>query len=329
MGRLSRRTTRLGLSMAVLWLSGNGAAPTAAAATAATPTDADLAYHWAPIHHQDTDDTDPDADYLSAVDFDGNWSTDDNWQNQDDDPNRLGGIVYYSVVETRTHWFVLYAFYHPRDWCDTRFCRNAFSPQHHENDLEGMLLAVRRDGSGHGALEAMVTVAHRDFHSYVAPGASYTDGREDDEGQILLSSHDGNPGRPATFQEAKGHGTYAWDGKEFPGGDGVVYVPSRTTSAAPSDGNDRSVEYRLVSLLAPKGMWARRNEPETFASFGVFRGDDGKPNAANAPWKWDDHDDGGELPGGELAVDPAKLVDLYFDGVGEFDRDYLRNDYRL
>lgn len=36
-------------------------------------SDADLADHWAPVLYQDTDSSDYDADYLSAVDFDGDW----------------------------------------------------------------------------------------------------------------------------------------------------------------------------------------------------------------------------------------------------------------
>ena len=36
----------------------------------AAASDLDLAQHWAPIHYQDTDSSDYDADYLSSVDFD-------------------------------------------------------------------------------------------------------------------------------------------------------------------------------------------------------------------------------------------------------------------
>ncbi|MGH2690135.1 MAG: hypothetical protein ACRDKW_15215 [Actinomycetota bacterium] len=46
-------------------------------------THRELALHWAPIHLQDTDDSDADADWIFAVDFDGDWSADNNWENQD------------------------------------------------------------------------------------------------------------------------------------------------------------------------------------------------------------------------------------------------------
>ena len=74
-------------------------------------------------------------------------------------------------------------------------------------------------------------------------------------------------------------------------------------------------------------MWSRRNDAQTFASFGTFKGDNGKDNAAHAPWAWDDHDDGAILPGGELALDPAKLTRKYFDGLGAFSHIYTSNPY--
>ena len=41
----------------------------------AATSDFELAYYWAPVHYQDTDSTDYDADYLTTVDYDGEWST--------------------------------------------------------------------------------------------------------------------------------------------------------------------------------------------------------------------------------------------------------------
>ncbi|WP_433271157.1 hypothetical protein ACQPZF_11665 [Actinosynnema sp. CS-041913] len=48
---------------------------------------------------------------------------------------------------------------------------------------------------------------------------------------------------------------------------------------------------------------------------------------ANAPWGWDDHDDGSALQKGLLATDPAKLVERYFDGTGNFSLTYISNGY--
>jgi len=300
-----------------------GATVIAASPASAQPTDAALALRWAPVHYQDSDSSDYDADYLSTVDFDGDWNALDNWEAQDDSVSRLIGSVYYSVVETSTHWHIVYAYYHPRDWEDFP---DPFGLVTHENDMEGLLLTVRRDGSEFGTLEAMVTVAHGNFYSYTPPGSPYTSGRENIDGTIVMQSY-GGVSRPTTRQEAKGHGCYAWNGGSFPGGDGVVYFPSGT-GEVPSSGNDRFVGYRLVNTFATGGLWAHRTDAATFAAFGTFRGDNGQDNAANSAWGWDDGDDGSDLPRGLLATDPAKLVSIYFANEGTFSLTYTRNAYR-
>ncbi|WP_086665090.1 hypothetical protein [Lentzea kentuckyensis] len=233
-----------------------------AAPAHAAVSDHDLAFHWAPVHYQDTDSSDYDADYLSTVDFDGDWNGLNNWENQTQ-LAKLTGAAYYSVVETSTHWFIVHSFFHPRDWDDEP---DPSGKRTHENDLEGALLTVRRD-SGFGTLEAAVTVAHSDFYSYVPAGSPYRNGAETIDGTLLLVN-----GRPATRQKAKGHGLYRWDGNNFPGGDG-------------------------------------------------------KDNAANAPWGWDDHDDGA-IYRGYLATDPALVVDKYFSNKGSFSLTYTRNAFR-
>ncbi|MGH3736924.1 MAG: hypothetical protein ACRDT6_15135 [Micromonosporaceae bacterium] len=288
---------------------------------ASAVTTAELAYRWAPVHYQDTDSSDYDADYLTRIDFDGDWNTLDNWEAQDDSVSRLTAWVYYSVVSTSTHWFIGYGFYHPRDWCEGRVAGLA-----HENDMEGVLLTVRRDGSAYGTFEAMVTVSHIDFYSYTPGSSSYTNGREDIDGRVRMQSYGGYL-RPTTYQEAKGHGCRAYPGYN-PGGDGVVYYPSSSTAEVPSSGTDQFVRYRLTNVFATSGLWAHRYHSATFASWGTFRGDNGTNNAAHAPWGWDDHNDGSDLPRGLLATDPAKLVSTYFGNEGSFSRTYTYNPYR-
>src|SRR5215510_13614045 len=123
---------RIAVSLSIVLIVGLGLVSPAAA----VPTDAALALHWAPVHYQDTDSSDYDADYLSTVDFDGDWDAKNNWEHQDDNLARLTGAVYYSVVETSTHWHLVYGFYHPRDWEDFPDPFGLFT---HENDMEGVL----------------------------------------------------------------------------------------------------------------------------------------------------------------------------------------------
>lgn len=287
----------------------------------AAPTDLELAYRWAPIHYQDTDSSDYDADYLTAVNYDGDWDAQNNWEGQDDQLSRLKAVVYYSVTETSSHWFIVYGFFHPRDWSDNPL------DNIHENDMEGVLAIVRKDGTTYGTFEGLVSVFHRDFFSFTPSGSQLRSGQESIDGTVVMRSFD-NASHPTTFQEAKGHGAKAWNGSSFPGGDGVIYYPHRTLAEVPSSGNDSSVSYQLVDIFATSGLWAHRSDPLTFASWGTFRGDNGSDNAANAPWRWDDQNDGDTLPGGELATDPAKLGSIYFSNLGTWSRTYLRNGYR-
>lgn len=88
-------------------------------------------------------------------------------------------------------------------------------------------------------------------------------------------------------------------------------------------GNDRSATYRLVDLFSAGSLWDRRNDPQTYAAWGTFAGDNGEDNAAHAPWAWDDLDDGSDLQPGSIATDPAYLVSRYFGNTGSFSLTYL------
>jgi hypothetical protein len=291
-----------------------------------------LAKRWAPIHYQDVDVTgshslDGRADYISRVDFDGDWSGTNNWDNAASRP--LPAHAYHSVVETGSHWYIVYTFFHPRDWSDTVF------DTEHENDGEGVLLVVERDGTEFGRLVAAVTVAHKDFFSFLPDGSPLTSGAESSDGKLSTALFEGVP-HPITAQEAKGHGLKAWPAYDIVG-DGVKYYPSLTTAEEPSSASDSDVRYKLIDLYGPEGFWARRSLSELFASDGTFRGDTSggcglmaglcSTNSANAPWGWDDQDDG-SIQRGEIASDPAKLAAYYFSPSSRFSLTYTFNPFK-
>lgn len=307
------------------------AGPAAAASRTAEAGHAEVAQRWAPIHYQDVDQTGTNAlggrsDYIAAYDFDGDLNGRNNWDNTGS--HRLAATAYYSVLETSSHWFVTYMFFHPRDWSDSIF------DTEHENDAEGVMMAVQKDGSEFGTLRGAVTVAHTDFYSYTPAGSTWGAGAESVDGtlQLATSPHDGLA-HPVTAQEAKGHGLKARPGYDIRG-DGVVYYPAGRAEV-PEHPDDRNVSYLLVDVHAPGGLWAQRANGELFASHGTFAGDrsggcgDGgiscSQNSANAPWGWDDRNDG---PGrGALATDPAGLSANYFRIPERLDRTYVNNPY--
>src|SRR6185503_19274608 len=70
-----------------------------------------LAYHFAPVHYQAVDrhgknGLDGRADYVTRIDFDGDWDARNDWENAA--RFALPGVVYHSVVETKSHWFIVY-----------------------------------------------------------------------------------------------------------------------------------------------------------------------------------------------------------------------------
>lgn len=283
----------------------------------------ELALRWAPIHYQDTDVTGRYAlsgksDYITAVNFDGDWRATNNWDNAE--TASLSAHGYYSVVETSTHWFILYAFFHPRDWTDIFFL---YYLDQHENDLEGILLCVEKGETLYGTLRAAITVAHSDFFSYVPAGSPWQGNEESVDGVLSLEEYQGE-GHPLTAQEAKGHGLKAHPYYKL-NGDGIKYYPSLQNAEVPANADDRNVSYRLVNIFEPGGLWQQRINAELFASpAGGFLSSVGS-GSANAPWAWDDKDDNAAW--GQLATDPAAIMARYFSNVGELDQAYLKNPY--
>lgn len=298
-----------------------------------------IARAHAPMHFQDTDSSSPTSDMLTAIDYDGNWIGTDNWDNlftpSNWGPAATGttGVVYRSVVESCTHYFIVYAMFHPRDWTDHSF------DQEHENDMEGLLVVVTKDGTPNGRVDGVITVAHLDFYSFTPAGSPWTNGDEDIDGTLSFAALADGP-HLKTSQEAKGHGLKAWpfagDFAGNPGEDGITYIPA-DVGAAPANGDSRDVPYQLVNLF--DSVWfLQLTNSAPFATWGKLAGDESgscgdgvtitcAENAANMPWSWDDGDDGDQVLAGALALDPATAVDVYFNGLGNFSHHYISNQY--
>jgi hypothetical protein len=298
----------------------------------ATVNPADLALRWAPIHYQDVDRTGLHAlggrsDFITRYDFDGNLNGRDNWDHAGQD---IAAAAYYSVLETSTHYYLTYFFFHPRDWVD-----HPFFEGEHENDGEGVLEIVEKDGAAYGTLKAAVTVAHSDFYSYVPAGSDWSGGGETIDGTIRTRSspHDAFQ-HPVTAQQVQGHGLKAWPQYAIHG-DGVVYYPSASESESPDGPDDRDVRYQLIDVFASGGLWDQRTNPSLFAALGAVAGDYSgdcgvgtwacETDSANAPWGWDD---GNDVPArGEIATDPARLAAAYFTVPETLSRKYTVNPY--
>jgi hypothetical protein len=155
----------------------------------------ELAEHWAPFVAQETWFT-PKADYLARFDLDGDWRGNNNWENAFAGSSRA--YVYYAAMETDTHWFLIYNMFHPRDYSDKCIAGSC-----HENDNEGVILTIFKDGSHHGSLQVMETLAHNNVYSHVT-SRSIRKGIHNVDGGIEFweASH------PVVFIESGGHGVY-------------------------------------------------------------------------------------------------------------------------
>ena len=267
------------------------------------------------------------GDFITAVDYDGDWSCLNNWEHlSSGDP---GAVVYYSVQETDTHYYVGYYFYHPRDDAEIWLDR-------HENDLEGVMLAVPKSAGGYLPPEYMYTQGHGNVYFYT-PNAL--------ESVHMLngSCHGGTlalqPGthRPHIYitpngtlkncghsvESAAGHSTY-WS----VGDSGVRYYYGRVAQT-PATWNgafgDNLCSYDLRPL---EELWAFRNGPYdgtgVFGSFGAFDGDNFGEDRANPPWGWRNKTVYGF--GGSFLTDPAWTINHAIAGAA-LSADYAVNPY--
>ncbi len=288
-----------------------------AAAQSVDPTF--LAARYAPLLFHDVGHV-PMADYLTPVDFDGDWIANNNWDNLPHFP--LKAVVYYDVRETGTHFYITYMFFHPRD-----YARVCFPWICHENDAEGAIIAVNKST---GREDAVQTLAHNNIKTELYPILKTVPG--------FVADPQGRAKRVALYIE--------------PGGHGVKYLPgdqSRFDSAFAKfhaealsvrgfnaeaekhflfvygnradfyDGAESGVySYDLLPLSE---LWRRRHDvgkgrlfSKTFnhngARFAVggipgsFAGEKWGAGRANPPWGW--HDSG--YPGirrGDWFLDPA------------------------
>ena len=304
-----------------------------------------LAERYAPFIAQETW-FEPKYDYLARFDMDGDFRGDNNWENAVKGSSQA--YVYYTAMETETHWFLIYNFFHPRDYSDKCVIGTC-----HENDNEGLILTIQKDGSEHGRLRAMETLAHNNVYSHtlgddVRPRAHDLDGRIDLDGE----SH------PVVFIEAGGHGVlgastehslYDADKCEFKSGSGVTYV-YKGKAERPQHPNDREVGYELLPMW--EHWWVRaqaesartdgmfdayysyrpvgaRPVPRSAEIAGAFLGRAQSENKAKPFWGWHDNKTrkAGLLATGQWALDPAysAQVDLRFPE--RFSLEYAYNPY--
>jgi len=304
-----------------------------------------LAAHWAPFIAQETW-FQPKSDYIARFDLDGDWSGENNWENAEIGSSQA--YVYYAAMETPTHWFLIYNIFHPRDYSDKCVAGSC-----HENDNEGLILTVRKDGSQFGSLEAMETLAHNNVYSHVAD-SSIRGGAHNVDGKIELVDET----HPAVFIESGGHGVYGSSGSHsryvvsedrFTAGPGVTYVYTGLADR-PQHPDSRRVGYELLPIW--DHWWLRAHEgsgrdDRTFDAYyryipagnrprapypeiaGSFWGRTQSENKAKPFWGWHDTRTRkkGVLATGQWGLDPAYAVSQNLRFPQPVSTEYIFNPY--
>ena len=303
-----------------------------------------LAQHYAPYLAQETWFT-PKADYLARFDYDGDWHGDNNWDDLGIGSSQA--YVYYTAMETGTHWFVIYNFFHPRDYSDRCVAGTC-----HENDNEGLILTIAKEGTPFGRLQVMETLAHNNIYSF-RDDRRIKGGVHDVEGEIEWW----NQSHPVVFIESGGHGVYASTSghsrfnlsRGFTTGTGVTYV-YKGKAERPLYVNDREVGYELLPIV---DQWWNRVETgekdKMFDEYFTYQPLGGRPptrispipgsflgrkeasNKAKPFWGWNDNLTSKKkvLAVGQWGLDPAYAVsrNLQFPATEPFSLDYVFNPY--
>lgn len=289
-----------------------------------TLTPLEIATHYAPEVHAAVNvliSSSGKGDFISPVDFDGDLSALNNWENMPEYP--LSAVVYWSVQETDTHYFVGYDFYHPRDdaeiWLDK-----------HENDFEGIMLAVPKNGQAFLAPVCMYTQGHGGVYFY-GENLTMTEGSNyggplalDGDCPVIYITPNGTLSHAGHSIESDADHSLYWS----VGNSGIRYyhggeaqVPLTFKGLYESN----PCSYRLEPLST---LWEQRNGPygegHIFASYGAFAGDNYRKNAANPAWAWRNKTQFGF--GGSFLSDPAWTFSRAVDGFA-FSSDYLLNPY--
>ncbi len=188
---MTRRRWQAGISgtLEVLLVATSVALAVGSRTAHGAPTDLEMAMYYAPVIYQDVDtkweydlDADRDGtsydengidDFIARVDYDSDWTSDNNWENLEPTvmgatPDRLPAYVYYSVKGVGGLIFIYYAVFHPRDWDDDDETITEVGAWEHENDMEAVLLTVQDDGTngGYGTLIAANSMAHNYWFNY-------------------------------------------------------------------------------------------------------------------------------------------------------------------
>lgn len=315
-----------------------------------TDRDRTIAEMFSPVFYQAVGE-DRRGDYITNFDFDGDWVGNNNWANLESKRFPLKAYIYYSVVETETHFFVTYAAYHAVD-CKGRMIDRILNaiektdPKRpdlqalklgHENDMEGAVVVVQKQGNHPQSANvvAVETLAHNQFYFYRPLSPTAKSAAKSSHGVVLLERT-----HPILFVEARGHGVTAYrDAKPFAGRQGLIYR-YKGVADDPDLVKSQNIGYDLIHMYPT--LWKKASENyyanPTFGDFinygivrntyvgfmgAAFKGERGGVNRAKPPWGWSD----GQIKVGDWFLDPARVIKSRRGWSSPFSLNYIHHPY--
>jgi hypothetical protein len=280
-----------------------------------------------------TDNGEAYEDHFVRIDYDGDWNGFDNSANLKEAAthNRdLTAHVYYGVQETARHYYLHFAYFHPRDPKWLGF---------HENDVEGGMVVVRKVASWSEQLtrQQLVMVqaqAHNRFAYRKAnelcddtrrphPGAvRLWDGPRQDAPDPGLAGGRGCPELWARHRDPRSRRNLRRDAFVYVPGEAAgvpVVPPAGTVHELVSLTGDRDGDGQLdtnAGVVSSPGLWDRRFDTRLFGRAAKYaRLPDAGPLGhalqsgdqckANLPWGWFGVES--NVPHGMFFLDPARF----------------------
>ncbi|HWR09547.1 hypothetical protein [Sporomusa sp.] len=255
----------------------------------------DIVTQWSPVICQldKSDGLSAPQNIFTLVNYDRDWRLNNNWYNLLFYP--LERAMYYSVVESDSHYYISYYQYYPRH----------IGGGDHEHDLTGVLLAVSKTPDKSGRLDMLVTYSNNKWQ------------RWDGSRVRLVGRH------PVLNIRAASHEIAAAGRSNRALTSSAMYQIAASGNPTGLD-NTKALQkganagYRLISL---DQLWDRRQDigqSRVFARWGSF--DSYNAVKVTAPWVW-------EYRQLNWLTRPGELIQ-YFQGRTVRECNYLSNPYQ-
>lgn len=229
-----------------------------------------IVVNYAPVIYQATrkKSRSPKWDFITSFDFDGDLKGNNNEESLTKGNYPLKATVYYAIIESETHYFITYSFFHPLDWS----IYPSFVPfSWHENDMENIQIVVQKENEKAIILSAQAhlsTEVSVDYYSKIFSGDKKI---EHDDIKYIGKN-------PSVYVESGGHGIYnvLSKSKEFKTlnpptlKEGLVFSPNNFESG--EDYQDNKNEYKYILKSTHDNFWRNYLLKENIGNGKLFDG---------------------------------------------------------